>query len=74
MGHIAAGPAGMPALLGRILIVGGVGYVLSALVSFGFSDPAAWIVTSLTVPATIGEFWMIGYLLAVGIRPAVVAP
>jgi hypothetical protein len=38
-------------------------------VSVGFSDPALWVVTSLTVPATIGEFWMIGYLLAVGIRP-----
>ena len=69
MGHIAAGSGRMPAWLGRILIIGGVGYVLSSFVSHGFSDPAAWVVTSLTVPATIGEFWMIGYLLAVGIRP-----
>jgi hypothetical protein len=23
----------------------------------------------LTIPATIGEFWMIGYLLIYGIRP-----
>jgi hypothetical protein len=69
MGHIATGSGRMPAWLGRILIIGGVGYVLSSVVSVGFSDPALWVVTSLTVPATIGEFWMIGYLLAVGIRP-----
>lgn len=68
MGHIAAGSGRMPKWLGRILIVGGFGYLLSSFVSYGFTGPPAWLVGGLTVPATIGEFWMIGYLLAVGIR------
>jgi hypothetical protein len=29
-----------------------------------------WLVDALTITATIGELWMIGYLLVVGIRPA----
>jgi hypothetical protein len=69
MGHIAAGSGRMPVWLGRTLIIGGLGYVLSSLVSHGFTDPPAWVVEGLTVPATIGEVWMIGYLLTVGIRP-----
>jgi len=68
MGYIAAGSGLMPVWLGRILMVGGVGYLLSAFVSYGFADAPGWLVEGLTVPATIGEFWMIAYLLAVGIR------
>jgi hypothetical protein len=63
----------MPIWLGRILIVGGVGYVLSAFVGYGIADVESWLVESLTYLATIGEFWMIGYLIFVGIRPAAVA-
>ncbi|MEV4626486.1 DUF4386 domain-containing protein [Micromonospora sp. NPDC049523] len=57
----------MPRLLGWILIVGGVGYVLSAFV--GYLAPDAGVVTdALVVPATVGEFWMIGYLLVRGVH------
>jgi hypothetical protein len=48
----------MPRALGWVLIAGGVGYVVNAFVGF---DP-------LTIPASIGEFWMIGYLLFIGVR------
>lgn len=48
----------MPQALGWVLIAGGVGYVLSAFVDFA----------PLTIPASIGEFWMIGYLLWRGVR------
>jgi len=68
MGHVAAGSGRMPKWLGRILIVGGFGYLLSAFVSHGLADSPAWLVDGLVIPATIGELWMIGYLLAVGIR------
>jgi hypothetical protein len=40
-------------------------------VGYGFADAPSWLVDTLALPATIGEFWMIGYLLAKGIRPAV---
>ncbi|HXV71463.1 MAG TPA: hypothetical protein VEB69_08685 [Acidimicrobiia bacterium] len=49
-------------------MVGGVGYVLSAFVGFGSEGAPGWAVDSLTYPATVGELWMIGYLLGWGIR------
>ncbi len=59
----------MPKPLGWILVVGGVGYVLSAIVVHVWADAPAALIESLPVPATVGEFWMIGYLLVKGIRP-----
>ena len=29
----------------------------------GVVDAPSWLVEGLTIPATVGEFWMIGYLL-----------
>jgi hypothetical protein len=68
MGHIAASSGRMPRWLGRLLMVGGCGYLLSAFVSYGMAGVPTWIVEVLALPATFGEFWMIGYLLVVGIR------
>jgi hypothetical protein len=68
MGYIAATSGRMPLWLGRILIAGGVGYVLSAFALYGIAGAPAWLVTALSLPATVGEFWMIGYLLIFGIR------
>lgn len=67
MGHMVISSKRMPIWLGRILIMGGVGYILSTLISYmGFQHS---LLNVLTIPATIGEFWMIGYLLIYGIRP-----
>jgi len=67
MGYAVASSKRMPVWLGRILLLGGAGYVGSAFLYYaGFSF--SWI-DWLTIPATIGEFWMIGYLLIFGIRP-----
>lgn len=58
----------MPLWLGRILIIGGTCYVLTVFIKYaGVNDP---LIELLVIPATIGEFWMIGYLLIFGIRPA----
>lgn len=68
MGYIVVSSQRMPVWLGRILILGGVGYILSAFASYsGFDD--AWV-GFLPIPATVGEFWMIAYLLIFGIREA----
>jgi hypothetical protein len=55
----------MPRALGWVLVVGGVGYVLNAFVPYLMPDigPMAGL---LVLPATVGEFWMIGYLLTRG--------
>ncbi len=66
MGWLADRSGYMPRPLGRLLIGGGVGYILSVLVAVLVPDaPAA--VYALTVPATIGELWMVGYLLTKGV-------
>lgn len=58
-----------PRTLAWLLVAGGVGYVLSGLLSFlaPGSDP---LVNVLVLPATIAEFWMIGWLLYTGWRRA----
>jgi len=67
MGNIIVTSKRMPVWLGRTLILGGIGYILSTLISYmGFQHA---LLNVLTIPATIGEFWMIGYLLIYGIRP-----
>ena len=67
MGYIIVISKRMPVWLGRILITGGIAYLLSALIKYiGFDNP---FLELLVIPATVGEFWMIGYLLIYGIRP-----
>jgi hypothetical protein len=57
----------MPAALGWILVAGGFGYLLSAFLRYLTPDVSV-IVEALVIPATVGEFWMIGYLLIRGVR------
>jgi len=57
----------MPGALGRILVAGGVGYVLSAFVRYLAPD-AGVVADLLVVPASLGELWMVGYLLVRGVR------
>lgn len=68
MGFVVVKARVMPAVLGWILIVGGVAYVVSAYLSQVFSDAPAAVAGALTAVATVGEFWMIGYLLIFGVR------
>jgi hypothetical protein len=77
MGYVVTSTGVMPINLGRILIAGGVGYVLGAFLPHRSSVMPHWIIDVMTVPASIGEFWMIGYLLFVGVRrvsPAAAGP
>lgn len=54
--------AGLPRALGWVLLAGGVGYILNAFA--GTLAPAAEQAAGLLlIPATVGEFWMIGWLL-----------
>ena len=60
MGLLVPRSAGMPRSLGWLLIGGGVGYALSAFVAY-LAPGAQPIADVLAIPATIGEFWVIGY-------------
>ncbi|MCP4978099.1 MAG: DUF4386 domain-containing protein [Maribacter sp.] len=67
LGYIITSSKRMPVWLGRTLIIGGIGYLISTVFKYiGISG--SWLGT-LTIPATVAEFWMIGYLLIFGIRP-----
>lgn len=69
MGYVVISSGRMPLWLGRILIIGGIGYLLQTFINCaGVESP---FVDLLVIPATVGEFWMIGYLLLFGIRPAI---
>ena len=67
MGWLARRSGWMPSLLGWILMIGGVGYVVNALLSYLLPD-AGLAVALLTTPATVGELWMVGYLCLRGVR------
>lgn len=67
MGQMVVTSKRWPLWLGRVLVLGGVGYIVSTLLYYaGFKHS---LLDVLTLPATLGEFWMIGYLLIFGIRP-----
>ena len=56
-----------PRPLGWILILGGIGYLASVFIAVLAPHAGAWI-GLLTIPPTIGEFWMIGLLFWKGLR------
>lgn len=58
----------MPRALGWVLVAGGVGYVISTFVNLVAPDAPGAIEAILVGAATIGEFWIIGYLLVFGER------
>lgn len=57
----------MPRALGWTLIAGGGLYMLSAFANYLVPDGQA-VADALTLPASVGEFWMIGYLLIRGVN------
>ena len=73
MGWLVTRSRWMPRLLGWLLVAGGVGYVVSAFVSY-LAPGADLVAGLLTVPATIGELWIIGYLIVFGIHDRTPAP
>ncbi|MFD6651058.1 DUF4386 domain-containing protein [Micromonospora chalcea] len=57
----------LPRPLGWLLVAGGVGYVLMTFVAY--LAPGAGIAGDLlVVPATVGEVWILGYLIVFGVR------
>jgi Domain of unknown function (DUF4386) len=74
MGYLVVVSRWMPRPLGWILMAGGVGYILSAFVVYLVPGASGWVELALTIPATAGEFWMIGYLLIKGVRSDMAVP
>lgn len=68
MGLLALRSGWMPRVLGWLLITGGVGYVLEMLILY-LAPTIAFAANILMLYASLGEFWMMGYLLVRGARP-----
>lgn len=69
MGSVIIRSGRMPSWLGGLLILGGIGYLVQTFLKcMGVQHD---YLNMLVMPATAAEFWMIGYLLLFGIRPAV---
>ncbi len=67
MGWLVLRSGWMPRPLGWILVAGGFGYVLGAFVGQLAPDAGA-VADALAIPASVGELWMVGYLLLFGVR------
>lgn len=67
MGLLVLRSRWLPALLGRLLLVAGAGYVLSAVVD-QLAPDAGTAVALLQLPSVVGELWMTAALLLVGVR------
>jgi len=70
MGWFMISTKRMPHVLGIFLIAGGIGYLLSTVLTASFEGMPSSITDALVIPATVGELWTVGYLLISGIRPA----
>jgi hypothetical protein len=68
MGFVVVESRVMPTTLGWVLMAGGVGYVIATYLSQLAPDAPSAVEAVLVGLATIGEFWMIGYLLIFGVR------
>lgn len=67
MGLLVIQSRWMPRPLGWILIAGGLGYVISVFVTYVVPAPG-FLAGALAIIASVGEFWMLGYLLIIGVR------
>ncbi|PKQ25535.1 MAG: DUF4386 domain-containing protein [Actinobacteria bacterium HGW-Actinobacteria-4] len=72
MGYVVDSARLMPRALGAILMVSGGGYILSAFAKVLLPD-APLVAELLPLPATVGEFWILGYLLIFGVRASAVS-
>ena len=68
MGYVVVKSRVMPVALGWLLMAGGVAYVISTYLTQLVPDAPTAIDSLLVGVATVGEFWIIGYLLIFGVR------
>jgi hypothetical protein len=70
MGYVVVKYKVMPAALGWVLMVGGVTYMIDTYAAQLVADAPVAVSSVLVGVATLGELWMIGYLLIFGVRTA----
>jgi Domain of unknown function (DUF4386) len=68
LGYLAYKSGMFPKALGVALIVGGGCYLVGMLAVFLVPTSGERINTIITIPCTVAEVWMLGYLLVFGVR------
>jgi hypothetical protein len=68
MGYIIISSKRMPVALGYVLLAGGIGYLFQTFLNAAGVQHK--LLNFLVMPATLGELWIVGYLLTFGIRPS----
>jgi hypothetical protein len=68
LGYLAYKSGMFPKALGVVLIVGGVCYLVDVLARLLVPDVGERIHTYTSIPPTIAEIWMVGYLLVKGVK------
>jgi hypothetical protein len=68
LGYLASSSGWCPRALGVLLVVGGGSYLVDLPAAFLAPDLGQNIHVFIVIPCTVAEFWMIGYLLVVGVR------
>ena len=68
LGYLAYKSQMFPRALGIVLILGGAGYMVDLLAAFLVPELGHRISFFVLIPPVIAEFWMLGYLLVIGVR------
>lgn len=68
LGYLAYTSGMFPRSLGMLLMVASVGYLANTFAVFLVPSLDPIVSTIVTAPAGVAEFWMVGYLLFVGVR------
>ncbi len=68
LGYLAYRSEMFPKVLGGVLILGGVCYLIDMLALFLVPGIGAQLNSFLIIAPTVAEIWMVGYLLAVGVK------
>jgi len=58
----------LPRVLSVLLVIACFVWILDTLVAFAFPDADSLVTAVISAPTIIAEFWLIGYLLSVGVR------
>jgi len=68
LGYLAYKSGWFPKALGALLVVASACYLVDLLAAFLVPDLGNSIHAFIVIPCAIGETWMVGYLLVVGVR------
>jgi uncharacterized protein DUF4386 len=68
LGYLAYKSGMFPKALGVLLIVGGACYLVEMFALFLVPDFGEKISAFVVIPSAVAEFWMLGYLLVIGVK------